>query len=281
MNTVCYKVGDLRQMVRESANEFKVKIGTNVESENKRNNEKSYKESEKRAKDYDGGLKDPKRGELTDKTDNNQTTLDYNPSIEPDKEYKKKVDAQAKGYTSELEEKNGNERGGVEMDNEGRILKQFNDARDKREKNKVAIQKSGLTARELPDSVFDKNHLNESKHLKPKKLIFKHSRFINESQVYSRIPEEYKNDGQRIYINDAAGNEFIVECMKSERSGNVEARIISHKNERLMNEQVERIHELMGYDEKSTSGKRSIQERINESDAFKNIIDLTRGKKTL
>ena len=80
-----------------------------------------------------------------------------------------------------------------EMDNEGRILKQFNDARDKREKNKVAIQKSGLTARELPDSVFDKNHLNESKYLKPKKLIFKHSRFINESQVYSRIPEEYKN----------------------------------------------------------------------------------------
>ena len=253
MNTVCYKVGDLRQMVRESANEFKAKIGTNVESENKRNNEKSYKESEKRAKDYDGGLKDPKIVELTDKTDNNQTTLDYNPSIEPDKEYKKKVDAQAKGYTSELEEKNGNERGGVEMDNEGRILKQFNDARDKREKNKVAIQKSGLTARELPDSVFDKNHLDEGKYLKPKKLIFKHSRFINESQVYSRIPEEYKNDGQRIYINDAAGNEFIVECMKSEKSGNVETRIISHKNERLMNEQVERIHELMGYDEKSTS----------------------------
>ena len=113
MNTVCYKVGDLRQMVRESANEFKAKIGSNVESENKRNNEKSYKESEKRAKDYDGGLKDLKIGELSDKTDNNQTTLDYNPSIEPDKEYKKKVDAQAKGYTSELEEKNDNERGGV------------------------------------------------------------------------------------------------------------------------------------------------------------------------
>ena len=125
MNTVCYKVGDLRQMVRESANEFKAKIGSDVESENKRNNEKSYKESEKKVKDYDGGLKDPKRGELTDKTDNNHTTLDYNPSIEPDKEYKKKVEAQAKGYTSELEEKNGNERGGVDMDNEGRILKQF------------------------------------------------------------------------------------------------------------------------------------------------------------
>lgn len=278
MNTVCYKVGDLRQMVRESANEFKAKLGSNVESENKRNNEKSYKESEKRAKDYDGGLKDVKKSELPDKNDGNKTTLDYNPSVTPDDKYRKRVEAQAKGYTSDIEEKNGNERGGVEMDNEGRILKQFNDARDKMEDNKKVIQKSGLTAREMPDSIFDKNHLNENKTLKAKKLIFKHSKFINESQVYSRIPEEYKNDGQTIYVNDAAGNEFVIECIKSEKSGNVEAHIVSHKNERLMNEQIERIHELMGYDEKSTSGRRSNQERIDESDTFKNIIGLTRGK---
>lgn len=280
METISYRVGDLKAFVKESVNQFKPVLGPNVESDNKRNNDKSYKEAEKRAKDYDGGLKEPKKGELPKKLDGNKTTLDYNPSTEPDEKYKKKVQAQAKGYTSELEEKNGNERGGVEMDDEGRILKQFNDARDKTEDKKKAIQRAGLTARELPEKTFDKNHLNESKP-KEKKLLFKHTKFINEAQVYSRVPEEYKTNGQVIYMNDNAGNEYIVECVKSEKSGCVEPHIIGHKNDRVMNEQVNRIHELMGYNENSTTCSQTPQERLNESDAFKNIMGIARGKKTI
>ena len=40
-----FKVGDLNKFIMESANEFKPKMGSNVESENKKNNDKSYKES--------------------------------------------------------------------------------------------------------------------------------------------------------------------------------------------------------------------------------------------
>lgn len=280
METISYKVGELKRIIKESSDEFKAKLGPNVESENKRNNDKSYKESEKRAKDYDGGLKDQKKPELPEKKDGNRTTLDYNPSVEPDDKYKARVEAQAKGYTSDLEEKNGNERGGVEMDDDGRILKQFNDARDEREKNKKMIQKAGLVARELPDKVFDQNHLNEGKAmLKPKKLIFKHTRFINESQVYARIPDEYKKDGQKIYVNDIAGNEYILECVKSERSGNVEVHIVSHKNEKLMNEQVNKIHKLMEYNGNETCGRQEIADRVNEDKTFKDIMDIARGKK--
>lgn len=277
METISYKVGELKRIIKESSDEFKAKLGPNVESDNKRNNEESYKESEKKVKDYDGGLKDTKKPKLPKKEDGNRTTLDYNPVIEPEEKYKKRVEAQAKGYTSELEEKNGNERGGAEMDDEGRILKQITDARDEHDENKKKLQKAGLVARELPDEVFDKNHLTENKTLKPKKLIFKHTRFINESQVYSRIPDEYKVDGQKIYVNDVAGNEYVLECTKSVKSGNVEVHIVSHKNEKLMNEQVERMHELMDYNGNETCGRQCVTEKVNEEAAFKDIMDIARG----
>ena len=51
-----YNVGDLRKLVTESS-EFKPKIGDGVESENKKNNGKAYKDAKTRANDYDGGLK--------------------------------------------------------------------------------------------------------------------------------------------------------------------------------------------------------------------------------
>ena len=130
MTHYSYTVGELKKLIAESSQEFKPVLGPNVERDNKKNNEESYKETEKKAKDYDGGLKEPKKEKLQDKVDGNRTTLEYNPDIEPSKEYKEKVEAQAKGYTSKLEQDNGNERGGVEMDDDGRILKQFTDARD-------------------------------------------------------------------------------------------------------------------------------------------------------
>ena len=46
----------LKNLISESSNEFKAKIGPNVESEDKKNNGKAYSDAKKRAKDYDGGL---------------------------------------------------------------------------------------------------------------------------------------------------------------------------------------------------------------------------------
>lgn len=100
-----YNVGDLRKLVTESS-EFKPKIGDGVESENKKNNGKAYKDAKTRANDYDGGLKADEKKPKYVKSDGNKTTLDYNPE-NVSKEWKDRVHAQAKGYTSTAEMNNG------------------------------------------------------------------------------------------------------------------------------------------------------------------------------
>ena len=46
----------LKKLISEGSNEFKAKIGPNVESEDKKNNGKAYRDAKKRAQDFDGGL---------------------------------------------------------------------------------------------------------------------------------------------------------------------------------------------------------------------------------
>ena len=81
-------VGDLRKTVKESTKEFNAKMGVGVETENKKNNEKSYKESSKKIEDFDGGIRNTAR-KIERSDDKNRTVLDYTPSIEPDEKYKK------------------------------------------------------------------------------------------------------------------------------------------------------------------------------------------------
>jgi hypothetical protein len=109
---------------------------------------------------------------------------------------------------------------------------------------------------------------------KPKRLKFKHTKFINESQMLARIPEEYKIDGQRIHMVDSDDNEYIVECTLSQRSGNVETTVVGHNNKRVMNEQVNRIFGLMDY---KTPENVAREARINEETDFKTIMGIVRN----
>ena len=110
MSELVYKVGELKQLIKESSTEFNAKMGTSVEKDNKSNSEKSYKEAEKRAKDFDGGLREPKKNKPTDREDYNGSTLDYDTVRETDPETRKRFEVQAAGYTSELEKNNGIEK---------------------------------------------------------------------------------------------------------------------------------------------------------------------------
>lgn len=277
MEQISYKVGELKNIIRESAQEFDAKIGANVQSDNKKNNEKSYKDAEKAAKDFDGGLKQNEKGKLPDKMDGNRTTLDYTPRTEVSKEQKDNIDAQAKGYTSKLEQNNDIEKGGAEFDNDGKIKKNFADAADKINKAKEELAKSGLQARNIKTE--KKNTMYENIKPTAKRLIFKHSKFLNEAQMLTRIPEEYKVDGQKIYMEDAHDNKYVVECVKSEKSGLIEMNVLSHTNDTLMNEQVNRINQLFGYESPKEFARSTNQERINENKSFKDIMDLARGLK--
>ena len=91
--------------------------------------------------------------------------------------------------------------------------------------------------------------------------------------MLSRIPEEYKTDGQRIHMVDADSNEYIVECSYSEKSGNVETLVVSHTNKKIMNEQVDKMFRLMGYE---TPKGQTPKDKINESSEFDRVLDLVR-----
>jgi hypothetical protein len=269
-----FLVKDLKRMISESASEFKPVIGPNVVSDNKKNSEKAYKEAEKQAKDFDGGLKDPKKGKLADKKDANRTTLDYNPRTEPDKNYKERVKAQAKGYTSTLEEKNKIEKA-AEFDDEGKIFDQLTKSGKEIKKEKEDLAHAGLVSHNMPKQ--ERNTMYENT-LKPKRLVFKHTKFINESYMLSRIPEEYKREGQVIYMKDMVGNEYIVECQTSS-TGYVETNIKGYSNKELMNEQIKRISELMNYKIGDNLNESVKTFRADKNKDFENMFNVTRGVK--
>ena len=269
-----FLVKDLKRMISESASEFKPVIGPHVTSDNKKNSEKAYKEAEKQAKDFDGGLKDPKKGKLADKEDANRTTLDYNPRTEPDKNFKERVKAQAKGYTSTMEEKNKIEKA-AEFDEDGKIFNQLTKSSDNLNKQKEDLAHSGLVSHNLPKQ--KKNTMYETT-LKPKRLVFKHTRFVNESHMLSRIPEEYKKDGQIIHMKDMNGNEYIVECQVSS-TGYIETNIKGYSNKELMNEQIKRISELMGYKAGNNLTESVKCGRADNDKNFENMFDIIRGAK--
>ena len=269
------KVGELRKFILESQSEFNPKLGNGVKRKESKDTEDYYDEVKEKMNKYGSEVfKKLKKKEIEPKTDFNRTTLDYNPVIEPSDDFKKKVKAQAMGYTSELEQKNGEERGGVEMDDDGKIYKYITDSSKKIKKAKEEFGHSGLQARMLPKD--DKKTLYENR--QPKRLLFKHTRFLNEAQMLSRIPEEYKVDGQKIYMEDAKHNEYIVECVKSNFNGNLELKVISYKNKNTINESINRVNKLFDYKTKETSNKIDYNTKLNENDMFKQLMDLSRSK---
>lgn len=276
MEELTYRVGDIRKMIKESSIQLKPVLGDKVESENKRNNEKSYKESGKRTTDYNKAAKQQQK-EFQKKVDDNRTTLDYNLSSEASENYKKRIKSQSKGYTSELEEKNGNERANAKFDDDLNIYNQFKDSANTHNKNKKEIEKSGLQSRELSDKVFDKNTMYENVVPKTKLLKFKWTKFLNEAQMLSLIPEEYKKDKQKIIMRDKNENEYIVECERIKKTNNIAVNVISYSNKKLVKEEVNRIHELMGYSTSDVSGKQSVEDKINENKNFTDMMNIVRN----
>ena len=100
-----YTLSEFCRVLKESQ-EFKARKGKNVESEDKKNNEKAVNDILKQGKKFDGGLSNEKKKENPrDITDYNKTTLDNDFAYEPSKEYKDRVKAQVHGFPSVENEK--------------------------------------------------------------------------------------------------------------------------------------------------------------------------------
>lgn len=263
-----YTINELRTLINESSSNFKAKVADGVNSTNKKESDKTYKDTKKKIKSFDGGGDELKQNRIVyDKVDGNKTTLDYEIDGEIPNEYKERVKAQAEGYTSTLEKKNGIGKGGEFSD---KSYKQFKKAGEEMAKNKVDAKKAGLTARELPKSAFEKEKLyKESKKISV--LNFKNTTFLNESHMISRIPDEYKTDGNTFKVRDAGCNEFIVEWKEGE------ANILSYENKKKLNESIEKFHKLIGYNSKEVFKNSTSKSRLNEGNEFNNILNKTRS----
>ena len=266
MNERVYTINEIKNLISESVNEIKGKIGDKVESSNKKENNKTYKDAKKRAKDFDGGgEEDKKERNLPDKLDGNKTTLDYALDGDPGSDYKNKIKAQAEGYTSTLEKENNIEKVG---DFNDKNYQQFKKAGKEMAKNVEAAKKAGLTASKAPEGTFKKDSMYESNKISV--LNFKNTTFINESQMVSRIPDDYKVDGKRFKMKDAAENEFIVEWAEGE------AKILYHENKKKLNETMEKFHKLIDYKSKKQFTTSTSQSRINENNNFNTILNKVR-----
>lgn len=261
-------VRDIRQSILESKNEFKPKFGDGVESENKKNNEKTYKDTKKET----GAKEVEVKHDLEDKLDGNKTTLDYELDNDPGDDYRKRVHAQAKGYTSAIEQNNDIEKIG-EFDDS--FYKATKAAAKKMSDNKKQIKKSGIQADELPDEWFNKENMYENKTIKT--VRFKKTEFLTEEHMISKIPDEMKTEGNIFKMVDRNGNTFIVEWAKDSYKNTSAALIIEHKNDKAVNEALEKMKALYGYSHSTNYSKTTGQERVNESnDAFASTLEKMR-----
>ena len=155
-------------------------------------------------------------------------------------------------------------------------MNNFKKASDKANEVKHDLATSGIQGHNMPKENPKKNTMYESAP-KAKRLLFKHTKFLNEGQMLTRIPEEYKVDGQKIYMKDSVGNEYIVECSKCERTGLIETNVVGYNNQEKLDEQINRINELFNYKHETEFAPSTPKQRIEENQSFQEIMDLARG----
>lgn len=263
-----YTINELKTLISESSSEFKAKIGDSVATANKKENSKAYSNAKENAKKLGGGDEAKENRKVYDKEDGNKTTLDYAMEANCGDNFRDKVKAQAKGYTSTIEEKNGIEKD-PSLEFSDKTYKQFAKAGKEMADNKVKAKSAGLTASKLPKETFEKEGLyKESKKIAV--LNFKNTTFLNESQMVSRIPDDYKTEGNRFKVKDAGANEFIVEWKEGE------ANILSYENKKKLNESIELFAKLSNYKSNSQFKKSTSAGRLNENAEFSKILNNVR-----
>lgn len=268
-----FRVGDLRQAIAES-NEFKPVLGRNVESDDKKNNQDAYKEIAKQTKSYDGGLTKSrsKTGGGISATDNlGMSDLRYDSVSQP---FKDRVKAQLKGFTSTSQEKNhskdkdedfGNANYGTDKDYDvakghAKMAKQGKDS----------AAEIGLTGRQLDKKEIEKNDDTMFESKKIKRLTFKHTQFISEGHMLSKIPDEYKTEGNKFIMKDTANNEYLVEWSSKQPKVRKKVNLTEAKAEQ------NRMKQLWNYKSKDYFNNTTSQSRITEDKEFSDVLNKAR-----
>ena len=268
-----FKVRDVKQRIYEEAkNEFKAKLGDNVESTQKNNNSEALSATMKKVEDYLKQMdhEEPKVSKAAAGGENRgMDSLLYDRVGES---FKDRVDAQLRGFDSELNEK---EHGKEELGNATRGSKEDvkvgKEKADAVKKDKDTLKTNGLVSRTADKTEVEKQTSTVYESSEPySRLRFKHTRFLSEGDVKKHIPDNYKVEGRKFYMNDNQGNEFLVEW--SNGVGN----ILSHDNVNLVNEKFERIRNLMKYDNKAGYERTTNVLRENADNSVRTLLEKTR-----
>lgn len=271
MKNKVYSLSEYVKILKESQ-EFKPKMGKNVESEDKKNNGKAVNDILKQCKEFDGGLSDEKEKKKENSrlmADHNKSLLDFNFAYPPSEEYKERVKKLV--ISGGLPESVG--------DTEGN--KRFYDEVSKTHKEmsarKEALKKSGLQSRELaeeyPDMFASKSlFTNESK--KMKRLNFSKTVFLNEEAMLKKIPDDMKINGNKFFMKDSIGNEYLIECVEDKVIRDiVHTNIIGYENKQKLDEAFDKMKHLYSYKSSEANGKSA----INESSDMRSSIDKTKN----
>lgn len=268
MESRSYRFGDLRNKLRESTSEFKPVFGDGVESAEKDLNRKAYQDIKKETEDYNKGLKEP-GGDNRVESVNAQLNMGMS-DIEYDNETGKLFNDNAvagyEGYTSALDKKNHQNEDLGNAKRNPELAKALVDKAKQTKKEKDSFSEVGITNIQKPK---DATHLHqdvvESK--KTSLLKFKHVQFISEGHMLSHVPDEYKVEGKRFYMQDCKGNKYLVEWHE-------EPGIEKQLNESKVNAEMDRIKELFNYNGKSTTTTNSI--RMNENKGVEDMLGRVR-----
>ena len=251
-----YTLSEFCRVLKESQ-EFKARKGKNVESEDKKNNEKAVNDILKQGKKFDGGLSNEKKKENPrDITDYNKTTLDNDFAYEPSKEYKDRVKAQVHGFPSVENEKNSKikeENDSLDFEGNEDFYEQNAEKRKEVADARQTDKHAGLKSHNLPKKTFKDNTLYTNESKKMKRLNFSKTVFLNEAEMIKKIPDDMKIDGNKFYMKDAVGNEYLVECVKDKVINDIiHTKVVDYKNKEKIDETFKRMKELYGY--KSSTG---------------------------
>jgi hypothetical protein len=187
------------------------------------------------------------------------------------KPFQDRVKSQMKGYVSkDAEDKHKNDEfGNATFDNDGNIYNAAKDHADAVKKGKDAAVEIGLTGSKLNKSEVEKQRETMGESKKIKMLTFKNTQFISEGHMMSRIPDEYKTEGNKFIMKDSSDNQYLVEWHKEEPM------VTKKPNMTLVNEQKERMKQLWGY--KSAEAKTSTSNfRVQEDKSFADMVDKAR-----
>lgn len=264
MSELTYRVGELKQLIKESSSEFKPVMGNNVERDNKTNNEKSYKDAEKRAKDFDGGLKKQEKKKFANREDYNGSMLDIDTDNEVTPETKERIKIQASGYPSKQAKDNGIEQDpSLEFNDD--FYKDRKETKKKKDEQEKIVKYSGLSSHRYKVS---KNDLFKEGKLKT--LHYKHTEFVNEAHMKTRIPDDFKCEGVKFNMEDKTGNVYLVEWTDND------ARVVNFYNKKQMNESINKIKNLFSYNSNDGITTSTANTRLNENKSFNVVLDSAR-----